>query len=75
MSLVEEITPIIEECLECIYGLEEKYGVARTKDIVIVMKVVSDTVTNTVRRLLEKRGACYASALPWGLSLRIKVAG
>ena len=36
--------------------LEEKYGVARTKDIVIVMKVVSDTVTNTVRRLLEKRG-------------------
>jgi len=54
--------------------LEEKYGVARTKDIVIMMKVVSDTVTNTVR-LLEKRGACYASALPWGLSLRIKVAG
>jgi Mn-dependent DtxR family transcriptional regulator len=27
--------------------LEEKYGVARTKDIVIMMKVVSDTVTNT----------------------------
>jgi len=45
--------------------LEEKYGVARTKDIVIMMKVVPDTVTNTVR-LLEKRGACYASALPWG---------
>lgn len=55
MSLVEEITPVIEEYLECIYRLEEKYGVARTKDIVIMMKVVPGTVTNTVR-LLEKRG-------------------
>ncbi|MGB9741111.1 MAG: metal-dependent transcriptional regulator [Candidatus Bathyarchaeia archaeon] len=55
MSLVEEATPVIEEYLECIYRLEEKYGVARTKDIVDMMGVVPGTVTNTVR-LLEKNG-------------------
>ncbi|RZN55476.1 MAG: metal-dependent transcriptional regulator [Candidatus Methanomethylicota archaeon] len=52
---VEEITPVIEEYLECIYRLEEKYGVARTKDIVNVMKVVPGTVTNTIK-LLERKG-------------------
>jgi DtxR family Mn-dependent transcriptional regulator len=55
MPLVEEITPVIEEYLECIYRLEEKYGVARTKDIVAIMKVVPGTVTNTIRLLEKKR--------------------
>jgi len=56
MSLAEEkVTPVIEEYLECIYRLEEKYGVARTKDIVIMMKVAPGTVTNTVR-LLKRKG-------------------
>ncbi|MCL7387769.1 MAG: metal-dependent transcriptional regulator [Thaumarchaeota archaeon] len=56
MSLPDEkVTPVIEEYLECIYRLEEKYGVAKTKDIVIMMKVAPGTVTNTVR-FLKKKG-------------------
>ncbi len=55
MSSTKEITPVIEEYLECIYRLEEKYGVAKTKDIVSIMKVVPGTVTNTIK-LLERKG-------------------
>ncbi|MGP3667647.1 MAG: metal-dependent transcriptional regulator [Candidatus Bathyarchaeota archaeon] len=55
MSVVEEFSPIIEEYLECIYRLEKKYGVARTGDIVKMMKVVPGTVTNTVRWLERNR--------------------
>lgn len=52
---MEEVTPAVEEYLECIYRLEEKFGVARTKDIVKMMGVTPGTVTNTVE-WLEKNG-------------------
>ncbi|MBS7625113.1 metal-dependent transcriptional regulator [Candidatus Bathyarchaeota archaeon] len=51
----EEVTPVIEEYLECIYRLEEKHGVARTGDIVRVMGVAPGTVTNTIE-WLERNG-------------------
>jgi DtxR family Mn-dependent transcriptional regulator len=54
-SAEEEITSAVEEYLECIYRLEEKYGVAKTKDIVAMMNVVPGTVTNTIKSL-EERG-------------------
>jgi len=49
------VTTTIEEYLEGIYRLQEKSGVARTNDIVKLLKVVPRTVTNTVERL-EKEG-------------------
>jgi len=51
----ELVTATIEEYLEGIYRLQEKSGVARTNDIVKLLKVVPGTVTNTVERL-EKEG-------------------
>jgi len=51
----EEITSVVEEYLETIYRLQEKSGVARTSDLVSLLKVVPGTVTNTVERL-EKEG-------------------
>lgn len=51
----EEISPVVEEYLECIYRLEEKTGMARTSDIVKTMGVVPGTVTNTVE-WMEKKG-------------------
>lgn len=51
----EEISPAVEEYLECIYRLEEKTGMARTSDIVKTMGVVPGTVTNTVE-WMEKKG-------------------
>ncbi|MEM2027279.1 MAG: metal-dependent transcriptional regulator [Candidatus Bathyarchaeia archaeon] len=54
-SAAEEVTPTVEEYLECIYRLEEKHGVARTKDIVRMMGVAPGTVTNTVE-WLERSG-------------------
>lgn len=50
----EEISPVVEEYLECVYRLEEKMGVARTSDIVKSLGVVPGTVTNTVE-LLERK--------------------
>jgi DtxR family Mn-dependent transcriptional regulator len=51
----QEVTAVVEEYLETIYRLEEKNGVARTSDIVNLLRVVPGTVTNTVERL-EKEG-------------------
>jgi len=51
----EEVTAVIEEYLEGIYKLQEKSGVARTSDLVNLLKVVPGTVTNTVERL-EREG-------------------
>ncbi|MEM2687526.1 MAG: metal-dependent transcriptional regulator [Thermoproteota archaeon] len=51
----EEVTPVVEEYLECIYRLQEKEGVARTSSIVKSLRVVPGTVTNTVEKL-EKDG-------------------
>jgi DtxR family Mn-dependent transcriptional regulator len=51
----EEVTAVIEEYLEGIYRLQEKSGIARTSDLVNLLKVVPGTVTNTVERL-EKEG-------------------
>jgi len=53
--MAEEVTAVIEEYLETIYRLQEKSGVARTSDIVKLLRVVPGTVTNTVERL-EKEG-------------------
>jgi DtxR family Mn-dependent transcriptional regulator len=50
-----EISPVVEEYLECIYRLEEKTGTARTSDIVKTLGVVPGTVTNTVE-WMEKKG-------------------
>ena len=55
MSVNEEVTPVIEEYLECIFKLQEKSNVARTNDIVKSLGVVPGTVTNTVE-WLEKNG-------------------
>ncbi|MEM2247748.1 MAG: metal-dependent transcriptional regulator [Thermoproteota archaeon] len=53
--MVEKITEVIEEYLECIYKLQEREGVARTSSIVKSLKVAPGTVTNTIERL-EKEG-------------------
>lgn len=53
--MIEKITEVVEEYLECIYKLQEREGVARTSDIVKSLRVAPGTVTNTVERL-EKEG-------------------
>ena len=45
------VSNVIEEYLEAIYRLEKKSGVARTSDLVRMLKVTPGTVTNTVERL------------------------
>lgn len=52
--VAEEISPVVEEYLECVYRLEEKAGVARTSDIVKSLGVVPGTVTNTVEWMKRK---------------------
>ncbi|MEM3394413.1 MAG: metal-dependent transcriptional regulator [Nitrososphaerota archaeon] len=42
---------VLEEYLECIYKLEEKFKVARTSEIVKSLELSPGTVTNTLRRL------------------------
>lgn len=51
----EEVTAAVQEYLEAIYRLQEEGGVARTSDLVRLLKVAPGTVTNTVERL-EKEG-------------------
>jgi DtxR family Mn-dependent transcriptional regulator len=51
----EEVTAVIEEYLESVYRLQQKSGVARTTDIVKLLKVAPGTVTNTVKKL-EREG-------------------
>jgi len=53
--MMEQVTAVVEEYLEAIYKLQEKSGVAKTTELVDVLKVVPGTVTNTVERL-EKEG-------------------
>jgi len=53
--LTEKVTSQTEEFLESIYRLQERNGIARTSELVKMLKVVPGTVTNTVERL-EKRG-------------------
>ncbi len=53
--MMEPVTAVVEEYLEAIYRLQNKGGVARTSDLVKLLKVVPGTVTNTVERL-EKEG-------------------
>jgi len=50
-----KVTAVTEEYLEAIYRLQERSGVARTSEIVKMLKVAPGTVTNTVERL-EKEG-------------------
>jgi DtxR family Mn-dependent transcriptional regulator len=46
-----EVTDVTEEYLEAIYRLQQLNGVARTSEIVKMMRVVPGTVTNTMKRL------------------------
>lgn len=54
MKSSEEVTPVVEEYLECIYRLQEKEGMARTSSIVKSLRVAPGTVTNTVEKLEEE---------------------
>ncbi|MEM3711982.1 MAG: metal-dependent transcriptional regulator [Thermoproteota archaeon] len=53
--MIERVTEVVEEYLECIYKLQEREGVARTSNIIRSLKVAPGTVTNTIERL-EKEG-------------------
>lgn len=46
-----EVSSVIEEYLEAIYRLQERHGVARTSDLVDMLRVSPGTVTNTIERL------------------------
>jgi DtxR family Mn-dependent transcriptional regulator len=71
--MMAQVTAVVEEYLEAIYKLEEKYGVARTSDLVSSLKVAPGTVTNTVERL-EKEG--YITHEPYkGVKLTSKGLG
>jgi len=48
-------SPSVEEYLENIYGLQERDGIARTKQLAVKMRVTLGTVTNTVE-MLERQG-------------------
>lgn len=61
VKTVSEVTPAIEEYLECIYRLQEREGVARTSSIVKSLKVAPGTVTNTVERLEEEGFVTHVS--------------
>jgi DtxR family Mn-dependent transcriptional regulator len=73
-----QVTAIVEEYLEVIYKLQEKYRVARTSDLVSSLRVAPGTVTNTVERL-EREG--YITHEPYrgvkltkkGLAIAIQV--
>lgn len=52
---MEEVSPRVEEYLEAIHRLEEKFGVAKTSSLAEVLQVALGTVTNTVENL-EKQG-------------------
>lgn len=54
MSGNEDVSPVMEEYLECVYRFEEKRGFARTSDIVKSLGVVPGTVTNTVEWMERK---------------------
>jgi len=67
---MEQVTAVVEEYLEAIYRLQEKSGVARTSDLVNLLKVAPGTVTNTVERL-ENEG--YVTHVPYkGVKLTAK---
>lgn len=51
--MVAEVSDVIEEYLEAIYRLQERYGTARTGDLVNMLGVSPGTVTNTIKRLEE----------------------
>jgi DtxR family Mn-dependent transcriptional regulator len=60
-TVSQEVTPAVEEYLECIYRLQEKEGVARTSSIVKTLRVAPGTVTNTVERLEEEGFVSHSS--------------
>lgn len=49
--MATRVSNVIEEYLEAIYRLEKRIGVARTSDLVRILKVAPGTITNTVERL------------------------
>lgn len=52
---MEKVSPRVEEYLEAIHRLEEKFGVAKTSSLAEVLHVALGTVTNTIENL-EKQG-------------------
>jgi DtxR family Mn-dependent transcriptional regulator len=53
--LAEGVAIQTEEFLESVYRLQQRSGVARTSELVEMLKVVPRTVTNTMERLEKKR--------------------
>ena len=49
--MVSEVSSVVEEYLEVIYRLQERYEIARTSDLVNMLKVSPGTVTNMIERL------------------------
>ena len=76
--MTEAVTIQTEEFLETIYRLQQRDGVARTGELVKMLKVVPGTVTNTVERL-EKKGLAIHEAYKGvrlteeGLSIALQV--
>lgn len=56
---IREVSSVVEEYLEAIYRLEEKEGLARTGALVKELNVAFGTVTNTIRRLKERKLIIY----------------
>lgn len=48
---MSEVSSVVEEYLEVIYRLQERYEIARTSDLVNMLKVSPGTVTNMIERL------------------------
>jgi DtxR family Mn-dependent transcriptional regulator len=51
MAMTDKITRATEEYLEAIYRLEKKAGLAKTSELVNMLKVSPGSITNTVERL------------------------
>lgn len=49
--MTTEVSDVVEEYLEAIYRLQKRYSVARTSNLVDVLKVSPGTVTNTIEKL------------------------
>jgi DtxR family Mn-dependent transcriptional regulator len=59
MASGNKLTPSLEDYLEAILDLEEKYRVARVKDIATQLKVQMPSVTGALKNLREKELVNY----------------
>lgn len=67
----KDVSIAMEEYLECIYRLEEKFGKAKTGDIVKFLGLSAGTITNTLKRL-KKRGLIVHKPYVGGVRLTEK---